>query len=419
MRATQRKCVRTKLPLIIAGLSLAAFAVKAGPPPAPAGYKWEVVSNLTDEFNDGWVDTGKWYKYNPYWIGRAPGLFNESQVTESGGYLRLKNTKFADTSQQYWVYTGFLASKNKESFYAGMYSECKMKCARDGTVTGFWMSKPQSGGKQEIDVQEGVGWPANGNWNLTKQMRMNTHSYSGLVTPKNYWIGSGVGDAYHTYGVWWRDKRNITMYYGGGSGTSTSFSMSEDFTGGMQLNINTETQDWIGDPNVSFLADNSRNETLVDYVRTWKLVPDTSSGIPYGSYVSFKAVANSKYVCADGNLNANQYPLAANRTSVGSWEKFKVVDAGGGYVYLIANANGKYVYSNGSLSDWPLIAASTTTGTWGKYQWISNGDGTVSLKCIANGKYVCADKGVDPTNVKLITNRSSIGSWEKFWWQKQ
>lgn len=251
--------------LIIPALMLAGSAL-AGPPAAPAGYKWEQVWALTDEFNDTVVNANKWLKYNPYWIGRAPGLFDEEQVTESGGFLRLKNTKFADTSETYWVKTGFLASKSATAVTAGMYVEARMKFARDGTVGGFWFSQP--GGVQEIDVQEGVGYPANGNWALTKLMRMNTH-YDTLITPYDY-STTAVGDVSHTYAVWWHDKNGCTMYL---DGTPVKYlSFQGEFTGAMQLNLNTETQNWIGDPTVWRLNNNNYNTTLVNYVRTWRLV---------------------------------------------------------------------------------------------------------------------------------------------------
>ncbi|MEO0794461.1 MAG: family 16 glycosylhydrolase [Verrucomicrobiota bacterium] len=396
--------------------SLLSNSAHAGPPPAPAGYQWEPVWALTDEFNDNSINGNKWLKYNPKWVGRSPGRFKESQVSESGGYLRLKNTKVADTSQEVWVHTGFLASKT-HNFVAGYYSECRLMAAKDGTVTGFWMS----GTGTEIDVQEAVGFPANGNNNLPFRMRMNTHSTvngdwaTDIATPRDHIISTAVGDAFHTYGVWWKDNRNINFYYNGNYVTSVV--SGRPFNVPMQLNINTETQNWIGDPTPWRLNNNNLNTTLVDFVRTWKLVP--VGGAPIGKTISLKAVANNKFVASDSGLNATQWPLAANRTAVGAWEKFRVVDAGGGYVYLVANGNNKYVYSNGSIGTWPLIAASTVTGSWGKYKWVNNSDGTISLQCIANGKYVCADVGADPTNARLLTNRTAIGAWEKFNWQQQ
>jgi len=259
-----------KKTLLFFALLLIAKLAFGQPPTAPDGYKWEVVPSLTDEFNDDTVDDSKWYKYNPSWVGRSPGRFKPAQVTESGGFLRLENIKVADTSEVVWVHNGFLASKQK-SFVPGMYSECRLKAAKDGTVTGFWMSHP---GHSEIDVQEAVGFSPNGNTTYPNLMRMNTHYYpngwaTDITTPKNATIGS-VGDTHHVYATWWKDERNLTFYH---EGTQVAAVVTGGpFDRGMQINIDTECQTWIGDPIPARLNDTALNTTEVDYVRTWKLV---------------------------------------------------------------------------------------------------------------------------------------------------
>lgn len=136
----------------------------------------------------------------------------------------------------------------------------------------------------------------------------------------------------------------------------------------------------------------------------------TSGGsVPLGQRISLKAKANSQYVCAD---NGGASALIANRTSVGSWEQFDVVDAGSGQIALKAFANGNYV-STANTGASPLVAGAGAIGSWEKFNWIANSDGTISLKAASNGQYVCADNsGASP----LIANRSGIGDWEKFNW---
>jgi hypothetical protein len=130
-------------------------------------------------------------------------------------------------------------------------------------------------------------------------------------------------------------------------------------------------------------------------------------GAPIGSVVTFKAVVNNKYVCAE---NYGNNPLIANRATAGSWEKFKVVDAGNGNIGLQALINNKYVtadnYGNASL-----IAKATIINTWEKFQWVNNIDGTASLKALVNGKYVTAE---NYGNSPLIARASVIDTWEKF-----
>jgi hypothetical protein len=87
-----------------------------------------------------------------------------------------------------------------------------------------------------------------------------------------------------------------------------------------------------------------------------------------------------------------------------------VVDAGGGYVGLLAHANGRYVTAETAGTN-PLIADRTAIGSSEKFRIVSNPDGTVSLLANANNRYVTAESaGTKP----LIANRTVIGTWEKF-----
>jgi arabinoxylan arabinofuranohydrolase len=139
----------------------------------------------------------------------------------------------------------------------------------------------------------------------------------------------------------------------------------------------------------------------IDY---WQFTPGANSP----SYVSLKAKANDMYVAAE---NAGADPLIANRTSVGSWEKFAIVNNGDGTVALLSFANNRYVSADLNR-DGTLVARQTYVGYWERFQMIQNSDGTVSFRAIANNKYVCADLATGaPT---LIANRNEIGPWEKF-----
>ncbi|WP_433078725.1 PQQ-dependent sugar dehydrogenase [Dactylosporangium sp. CA-052675] len=123
--------------------------------------------------------------------------------------------------------------------------------------------------------------------------------------------------------------------------------------------------------------------------------------------IELRANANGNYVTAD---NGGKAPLIANRTAIGAWEQFDVIDQGGGFVALRSRSNLQYVTAeNGGNA--PLIANRPTVGPWEKFELIDNGDGTISLKANANGNYVTAENG---GNAALIANRTAIGAWEKF-----
>ncbi|MES2569259.1 MAG: right-handed parallel beta-helix repeat-containing protein [Verrucomicrobiota bacterium] len=126
-----------------------------------------------------------------------------------------------------------------------------------------------------------------------------------------------------------------------------------------------------------------------------------------GSTRWLRADANSKYVCAD---NGGNDPLIANRSGVGPWEQFVVVDAGGGKIALRAVANNKYVCpDNGGSS--PLIANRTAAGPLESFIEIDGGSGKIGLRALTNNKYVCAENG---GTSPLVANRTAFGLWETF-----
>ena len=58
----------------------------------------------------------------------------------------------------------------------------------------------------------------------------------------------------------------------------------------------------------------------------------------------------------------------------------------------------------------PLIANRTVVGAWETFQLIDNADGSVSLKADANGDYVA----VANSGTSLVANQTAIGTNDKF-----
>jgi hypothetical protein len=125
------------------------------------------------------------------------------------------------------------------------------------------------------------------------------------------------------------------------------------------------------------------------------------------SVVSFKSMANNMYVTAD---NAGASPLIANRTAIGTWETFDLLDAGNGYIALRAHANGDIVTADNAGAS-PLIANRTTVGQWETFKIIENSNHTISLFSLADNMYVTAENAGASA---LIANRTAIGQWEQF-----
>jgi len=122
--------------------------------------------------------------------------------------------------------------------------------------------------------------------------------------------------------------------------------------------------------------------------------------------MSLRAAADQRYVTTQ---SANGLPLIANRTSIGQWEQFTVIDAGGGFVALLARANGRYVTAENAGAG-ALIANRTAIGSWEKFRIVGNTDGSISLLANANNKYVTADAGTQP----LIASQAANGTAERF-----
>jgi hypothetical protein len=135
--------------------------------------------------------------------------------------------------------------------------------------------------------------------------------------------------------------------------------------------------------------------------------PPVAGGTGTGTVVSLRAMANNMIVTAE---NAGASPLIANRTAIGAWEEFDLLDAGNGNVALRAHANNMIVTAENAGAS-ALIANRTAIGLWETFQLIHNSNGTVSLRAMANNMIVTAENaGASP----LIANRTAIGTWEQF-----
>jgi hypothetical protein len=128
---------------------------------------------------------------------------------------------------------------------------------------------------------------------------------------------------------------------------------------------------------------------------------------PVGTVISLRAMANNMIVTAD---NAGASPLIANRTAIGTWESFDLINNSNATVSLRAHANNMIVTADNAGAS-PLIANRTAIGTWEQFTLINNSNGTISLRAMANNMIVTADNaGASP----LIANRTAIGTWEQF-----
>ncbi|WP_341718229.1 S8 family serine peptidase [Micromonospora sp. FIMYZ51] len=124
------------------------------------------------------------------------------------------------------------------------------------------------------------------------------------------------------------------------------------------------------------------------------------------SAYGFKAKSNGKFVTAASTKKA----LVNNGKSLGTAQRYDIVNAGSGLVALRSKSTGRYVVAP-SKGKKPLIASHKKIVTAGKFTIVNHTDGTVSLKAKANGKYVTAPKSGKSS---LKASKTSIGTSEKF-----
>jgi hypothetical protein len=137
--------------------------------------------------------------------------------------------------------------------------------------------------------------------------------------------------------------------------------------------------------------------------------PVLNSTVGVTTVISFQSQTNNLYVTAE---SAGSQPLIANRTAIGTWEQFDLIDAGSGAVALLSHANGMYVTAE-SAGAQPLIANRTSVGPWETFDLIvqPNTSGAIALRAHANGRYVSA---ANAGQGQLIASATQVGGWELF-----
>src|SRR5262244_1450998 len=140
-----------------------------------------------------------------------------------------------------------------------------------------------------------------------------------------------------------------------------------------------------------------------------------SAAPPVGQTIWIKASANGRFVSADQNRGAFA-PLVADRTAVGGWEQFQVVDAGGGFIALRSIGTGLFVSADQNRGSYaPLVADRTTASTWEHFSWTDIAGGAFSLTARGTGRFVAADLNRG-AYAPLVADRTAVNTWETFTW---
>lgn len=209
--------------------------------------QWNLVENLSDEFESGEFNFEKWTKdpaTDGYgWYGRWPGLFEADNVHTEKGQLWLENEVFAKPKRHkrhQWTHGGAIV-RSLAAVQPGMYLECSMQTTSTIMSGTFWLvTKPADCEiipKKELDITESIGvkngvfkeqkdgadFPA---WYQTAadefEYGINANARrreTDCVEAKNI-PGKGRDDVdpsegFHTYGFYWESAEELHFFFDG------------------------------------------------------------------------------------------------------------------------------------------------------------------------------------------------------------
>lgn len=259
--------------------------VFAAAPVLEGNAQWEIVDELTDEFNASSLNKQKWDDYHPHWSGRKPSEFKKGNCYVKNGHLLLRSTvkilpsKVKDPYQDVWVNSAACVSKHK-SAQPGYYYEARIKASSLSMTSSFWF---RVGEYSEIDVIEHIGNPSveSRQADLPYQYHANTHYYGpekGLKPLANeYKMATRGRDEFHVYGFWWKDANTLWFYHN--DKKVMEIKPRVPFKEPLKMIFDTEVFPWasagvphIGLPKVQNLNDPQKNVMRVDWVRTYRVV---------------------------------------------------------------------------------------------------------------------------------------------------
>ena len=283
----------------------------AQPPEPPAGKRWVINTQFSDEFNGTEIDRSKWSDNHISWKGRVPAKFDPSTVSLKDGNLQIKNGMLKKADGNYTMKGGAVQSITNGAHYG--YYEARFKTSRIPMSTTFWLSSaniPINGRSnqgeyckedsfsQELDIVEAVGGEFNKPWgkSFRNGMQFNTHIHhthcdgkrehyskggnaaegDGRVANNKLPEGQEVWQDYHTYAAWWKDPNNVNFYLDGklaGSVKVSTAVTNKPFKMPMRMQMLTETYNWAQPyPTKRQFRDNKINTSYYDWVRSYKLV---------------------------------------------------------------------------------------------------------------------------------------------------
>ncbi len=234
---------------------------------------WQLISTLTDEFDEPVLNLSKWTNLYPGWEGRFPSWFVKENVFISNGELliTMKKESLPEMGDNFEYSTGVLRSL--ESFSYG-YCEIRAQSMSSSGSSAFFLNNIQADWWTEIDVFE-IGGNADGFENLINTNIHEFYNPTNVISPyiideKTHFFHSESfsrdwrsDSSYHVYGIEW-DSDSIKWYLDG-----ELLRQESNIRWHQDLFINIDSEvivDWFGLPNENDLP----SIFYIDYVRTWQ-----------------------------------------------------------------------------------------------------------------------------------------------------
>ncbi|MEM9338449.1 MAG: family 16 glycosylhydrolase [Bacteroidota bacterium] len=260
------------------------------PIPAAAGNGriWKIQEQHSDDFNYSGKGTefiSKWLdNHRTGWSGPGETQFSSDYSDVNDGNLKIKAGR-ATGIEGKTVFCGHVTSKT--SVIYPVFTEVSMKCSGINLSSNFWLISADD--VSEIDVTETYGAEDPGG----RVMQTNYHifqrsPFTDLANaPKQHFAKKKVflKDAYHTFGLYWKSETEFEFYLDGKLVRELNPSKDlEDprdrfFDQAMYLIMNTELHTWKSSsgikPSDAELNDDTINVMYIDWIRTYKPVPDT------------------------------------------------------------------------------------------------------------------------------------------------
>ncbi|WP_010136977.1 family 16 glycosylhydrolase [Ochrovirga pacifica] len=259
-----------------------------GQAPDLEGKKWKLIKGMSDEFNKKYIDKSKWITTGG-WIGRAPGLFQEENISQQDGSLQVTAKKLDEPIEKNgkkFTHGGAKIESHQGMTYG--YYECRMKANKTFMSSTFWLINDKRGVQgcdrrtTELDIQECFGRTTTNKkftQKFSTQMNSNLHSrdipegcdYKKDHSPSKGAIANGtVYDDYHVYGCWWKSKDEVWFFLDGK--LVNKVTPPADFDLEMRLRMVIETYDWNPAPADGGMKQ-SRDDrtTYYDWVRSWRV----------------------------------------------------------------------------------------------------------------------------------------------------